>query len=399
MKALIAVALLTLVLLSSTSVAGAASTQSIKGVVVDGTAGAVLPTGLVVQLHEGGSATPSVVDRTTQAAADGTFAFSDVPVDPGFKYHLRVDYGGATYDVPVPAVGSDSSGPISVKVFEPTTSEDVLRIDSANWVIQSIDDQAQQVVVLETINLNNVSDRSYVGDYRGDPGSDSPGVLPRTLRLYLPRGASEFQPLAGLDPASLLPVAGGFVDTKPIQPGIHQIAYTYQIAYADGGMEIQKALPYPAAKLRVLAPNAGLEYRSDRLAAAGTLDLQGRPYLVLSADQVPANVNVTLDALGFPVSTVGRLDPNIVQAVGLAIVAIAIVAALVLGLRPFRSSRDNAIDPRQEILRSIARLDAQHADGRIDQHRYESERSQQKQSLLTLATGGAQSTSNAGSDG
>lgn len=389
MKIRAAFALLVLSLLLWPSAVGAVAPIAVKGVVVDGTAGASLAPGLIARLHDDTIGSTSYVDRAAPIGTDGTFAFDNVPMDPTKKYRVTVDYRGASYEAAIPNGASDGVSPITMTVFEPTTSEDVLRISSANWVIQSIDDQKQQVVVLETLDVVNSSDRAYVGDHRGDPGSDAPGVLPRTLRLYLPQGASQFQPLSGLDSSGLLPVAGGFVDTKPILPGVRQVAYTYEMAYAEGGMEIRKSLPYPTAKLRALVPNAGLDYRSDRLVAAGTLDLQGRSYVVLSADQVPANQDVTLDALGFPTTPVGRLDPATVQSVGLGIVAIAIFAAFILGLRAGRSSEADVADPRDELLRSIARLDAQRVSGRIDQRQYEQVRSEKKQALLALATGSA----------
>jgi hypothetical protein len=135
-------------------------------------------------------------------------------------------------------------------------------------------------------------------------------------------------------------VAGGYVDTQPVLPGAHQIAYTYRIAYAEGGMEIKKALPYPTQKLRVLVPNVGLDLRTDRLTAAGTVDIAGRPFQVLAADNLQANQNVTLDALGFPISPTARLDPQLMTTVGLAIVGLAVLAALILGLRPYRPRTD-----------------------------------------------------------
>jgi hypothetical protein len=328
-----------------------------------------------------------VPELTAPVGPDGRFTFDQVPIESAASYHVSVDYAGVMYDAAVPPASDVSATVLKITVYEPTTSEDVLHIGSANWVVESIDTDNQQVVVLETVDLVNTVDRAYVGDHRGDPGSDTPGVLPRTLRIYLPRGASDFHAVAGLDTSGLLPVAGGYVDTRPVLPGRHQIAYDYRIAYADGGMELRKSLPYPTQTLRVLVPNVGLQLRTDKLKAAGNIDLQGRQYVVLTADAVPPNTDVTLDALGFPAGLEGRLDPQTLQTVGLAIVGIAVVAAIALGVRPRSPKSAGEGDNRQEILLTIARLDADRAKGKIDQQDYDDERARQKKLLVGIASG------------
>jgi hypothetical protein len=329
----------------------------------------------------------AIPEQTAQVGPDGQFAFDQIPADPSTPFRVSVDYAGVSYDAAVPSATGNSLTALKITVYEPSTSEDVLKIDSANWVVESIDTANQQVVVLETVDLFNTADRAYVGDHRGDPGSDTPGVLPRTLRIYLPQGSSDFRPVAGLDASGLLPVAGGYVDTQPILPGRHQIAYSYRIAYADGGMELRHALPYPTQTLRVLVPNVGLQLRTDKLKNAGNVDLQGRQYAVLTADSVQPNTDITLDALGFPTDLNGRLDPQTMQTIGLGIVGIAVVAAIALGVRPKTSKSADDGDNRREILLAIARLDAQHASGKIDHQEYDDARARQKKLLVGIASG------------
>ena len=354
---------------------------SFSGKVVDGTSGASLPGGLVARLTGVTASGTAVAEPTATVGVDGRFAFENIAIDPTVSYAVLVDYGGATYSSPI-AAGTDGSSPIKVTIYEPTTSDATLQIDAATWVIESLDPTNQQVTVLETLALNNASDRTFVGDHHGDPGSDAPGVLPRTLRIVLPSGASGFIAQLGVDQATTLPVANGVVDTQPILPGQHQIGYTYHIAYSEGGAEIRKALPYPTKHLRFLGPDAGLDLRSDRLAMAGTMQIQNRPYVILSGDDIPANTVVTVDIFGLPSSPVGRLDPGTIQTVGLVAIGLAIVFALYLAWRP-ASSPAVAETERQSLIISIARLDDDYAASKTTpDETYRAQRDRLKRQLV-----------------
>ncbi|MGH2461757.1 MAG: hypothetical protein ACRDIY_23125, partial [Chloroflexota bacterium] len=247
-----------------------------------------------------------------------------------------------------------------------------------------------------TLVVANNGDRVYVGDHRGDPGSAVPGILPRTLRLSLPDGASDFQPQIGLDPSKLLPIESGFVDTSPVFPGQHDVAYTFRIGYAEGVAELHATLPYNTAKLRFLGPDAGLEFRTDVLADAGTTKIEGNSYRVLGADNLKADSTVTVDVVGLPAVPTDRLSPQDMQIGGIAIIVLAVVLATFLG---FRSRSTRLFDPlaeRRALLASIARLDDQYAAGQLGAERYRAERAQQKRQLIDLIVGARASASGPG---
>jgi len=369
---------------STIAPAQSASVQtSITGTIQNGTAGSPLPSGLVAHLRGMSAGQPSIPERSTSVDGRGGFAFEEVAIDPSVTYSVAVDYGGATYETAIP-VGGTATSPLLVTIYEPTTTDSSIQIDSASWVVEAIDPENQQLTILETVVLNNVGDRAFVGDHRGDPGSDAPGVLARTFRILLPQGASGFTGQIGIDASTTLPVANGVVDTRPILPGQHQYAYTYNIAYSEGGAEIRKAMPYPTRSLRCLVPNAGLDLRSDRLVAAGSVDVAGRPYLILTASDVPANSEVIVDMFGLPSSPVGRLDANTIQIAGLITILVAILVEIYLALRPARSAAAEAETERRSLIASIARLDDAYASREISDEVYHEERDRHKRQLVDL---------------
>ncbi|HUX88800.1 MAG TPA: hypothetical protein VMW65_17475, partial [Chloroflexota bacterium] len=234
----------------------------------------------------------------------------------------------------------------------------------------------------------NAGDRTYVGDHRGDPGSATPGILPRTLRLPLPDGTSDFQVVEGLDPGTLLPVENGYVDTAPVTPGNHQIVYTFKMGYSAGVAELHTALPYPASNVHFLAPDAGLQFRSDRLGDGGTTQIGGNNYRVLGTSNLKANDVITVDVVGLPELATSRLSPSAMQIGGLGVVGLAILGALYFGLRPRSTTWTDPLAERRVLLASIAQLDDRYATGQLNVDRYRAERTQKKRQLIDLMLGG-----------
>lgn len=376
--------------------AAAAGTETIAGTVVDGTKGARLPSGLVVTLQGGDQSHRVATKQTATVGPDGRFRFAGVPVDPAVSYVVATEYASVPYLSAVPKANGETTVPVTLTIYEPTTSDAAIRIDSASWLVGALDVGKQQVTMLALLTVNNTGDKVYVGDRRGDPGAAVPGVLPRTIRLALPQGASDFQLQMGLDPSALLPVADGYVDTQAVLPGKHDLAYTYRIGYAEGVAEIRTDLAYPTAKLRFLAPDAGLEFQSDHLADGGTTQIEGRNYRVLAADNLKADTTVTVDVVGLPAVGTDRLSPRDMQIGGLVLIALALVVAVYAGLRPRGKRQVDPFAERRALLVSIARLDDRYAAGQIGAERYQSERARQKRQLIDLILGGRASPSSSG---
>ncbi|HVB96322.1 MAG TPA: hypothetical protein VNG11_01190 [Chloroflexota bacterium] len=366
----------------------AASTGTLTGTVVDGTKGAQVPAGLSVNLIGVGQGHQFVVNQNAKIDSSGHFTFTGIPIDPSVTYVASTDYAGVTYTAPVVKPTSAGLPSVSLTIYEPTTSDAALKIDTVNWLLGAIDEQKEQVQVLAMFTIVNAGDRTYVGDHRGDPGSATPGILPRTLRLPLPDGASGFQVMEGLDPGTLLPVENGYVDTAPMTPGTHPIVYTFTMGYSAGVAELHTALPYPASNVHFLAPDAGLQFRSDRLGDGGTTQIAGKNYRVLGASSLKANEVITVDVVGLPEIAANRLSSSAMQIGGLVVVGLAILGALVFGLRPRSTAWTDPLAERRVLLASIAQLDDRFAAGRLNADRYRAERTQKKRQLIDLMLGG-----------
>jgi hypothetical protein len=381
--------LLVLVRISAAVAAPAKAPVTVSGTVVDGTAGAKLPPNLTLTLQGVDASHQFSSAGTTAPDAQGHFAFPGVTLTSGVNYVVTTEYDGAAYAADV-TVADGTPAPVTLSIYEPTTSDAALKLASASWVFGALDATSQQITVLEMFTLTNTGDHTYVGDHRGDPGSDAPGVQPRTIRITLPGGASDFSPLAGLDPSTVLPVANGYVDTAAVTPGDHQIVYSYKIAYADGVVEIQKPLSYPTDKLSFLVPDVGLQLRSDKLTSTSKVSMQGHTFVALSGTNLPANADVTVDVLGLPDPPTSRLSPDLMRILGLGIVVPLLAAAFTLGSRrgaPPRPRRVPAASDERALLTMIAALDDRYAAGAISAERYQQQRERRKRELIDLRLG------------
>lgn len=384
-----ALALAVTLLLVSFGSARAAETETIVGKVVNGTKGATPPSGLPVTLQGVGQGHALITNQTVIAGPDGQFRFTGIPADPSATYVVTTQYAGVPYLSEVPkAAGSPPSATVELTIYEPTTSDAAIRIESESWLLGSVDVEKQQATILALLTVINDGDRTFVGDHRGDPGAAVPGILPRTLHLSLPRGAAGFQPEMGLDPGRLLPVANGYVATDPIRPGKQDVGYTFQIGYAEGIAELQTDLLYPTTRLRFLAPDVGLEFRSDHLGDGGTVQIQGQTFRVLAADNLPANSTVTIDVVGLPAVGTSRLSPGAMQVGGISLIILGLAAAIYLGVRSRGTRQAQVLAERNALLAALAQLDDEYAAGRLELERYQAERAHQKRQLVDLLLSG-----------
>ncbi|MGH7861101.1 MAG: hypothetical protein ACREOS_02575, partial [Candidatus Dormibacteraceae bacterium] len=121
--------------LASLATVAAAGTESVAGTVVDGTAGASMPKGLVVTLQGVGVTHQITVRQTAAVSSDGRFSFADVPSDASVTYVVSTTYAGVPYLTAIPRANGQAIGPIQIKIYEPTTSDAAIQVLSQNWLL------------------------------------------------------------------------------------------------------------------------------------------------------------------------------------------------------------------------------------------------------------------------
>ena len=293
-----------------------------------------------------------------QPEASGRYSVN-LPLRPDNQVFVSVKFQGVTYStepVQVLAEGSTMIAPITVY---PTTDDDsVIRVESSTMVIANVDVSHQQMAILEMLTVVNDSNKVYIGDKRGEPGTGVPGVLNRTLTIELPTGAEQFKPLSGLDPEKLLPVGAGFVDTEPLMPGQRQVVYSYRIGYPFAVHQFVKPVTYQTDRLRVLIPDLGTEISSPDLQPVGTTELQGRRYQMLAGEDLSPGSKVSIQVADLPVrAPITPLDLPTLR------IMTVVLLALVLGGVVFYATRiERSLASSQEEVIPVTDNEDQPAD-------------------------------------
>jgi mono/diheme cytochrome c family protein len=356
----------------------------VSGRVINGTAGAGLPEGLLVRLRAFDMNADFIDAITTTVAADGSFHFEGI--DPTLPVQLEplVVYQDVSYfgdlDAAITLAPEQPEADVNITVYETTDDASAVRVERLHVVFDFAPDRAQ---VAELYILSNDADRVYVGTLETG-----------TLRLSVPADALSFQP--GGDPERYLTLADGIADTIPIPPGAStaESVLIYELAY-DGELELSRPMPFDASVVNVFVPDVGIAVSSDDLRPGGPFQAQNTTFQTYLADDLAAGDRLTLRLSGEPeISSAPTTTsphrpggPNQAQSIAIGALALAVAVALSflywqgrlsLRLRPAAQDRQSA------LLQAIADLDDAWATGQVKDEPYRARRARLKEELLEL---------------
>ena len=231
----------------------AQETISIRGKVVNGTAGIEGP---IVQDDGGSLAVLMLItgpDGTlsgtgqTQAAPDGSFVLNDAPVVEGGVYNLSVDYGGVFYGRSLTA--DDLPEEVVITVHEATEDATIMRVERQVMVISEIDAAERMVTATEFVRFTNPTDRTL----RPNLETARPGMF-SFMRFALPPDAADVRVQSNLSGGEIISVGSGFALAAPVPPGQHSVDFAYTFPYEGGSLEFRNSLPQGADIFQILVP-------------------------------------------------------------------------------------------------------------------------------------------------
>jgi len=234
--------------------------------------------------------------RVARTDSEGEFRFDGLPVSEETSFLVFVTYSSVEYESrDVTLTQEVPSAELEMEVFEPTTSDEALRVTLDHMVLQA-DAQKRVVSVLEVFQVLNGGDRIYINDGQ-DPGGQA------TFRLSLPEGATQVTAVSGVTSQDLVSTATGFADTSPLVPGEREISLGYEVPYAESDLLLQKTLLYPTDRFAVLVKDDGFTVRSSALSAAQQTQTGEERYLLLTGDSLPDGAGIDLSLSGLPTAS------------------------------------------------------------------------------------------------
>ncbi len=384
-------------LLAQPGLGPAGQALTIRGKVVNGTAGAEDPGSLVVlMLATGPDGTLSGTGQT-QAAPDGSFVLDGVPVAEGGSYTISVNYEDVFYGQSL--LLEQLSDEVVITVHEATEDAGIIHVERQVMVISDIDEAQSLATATEFVRFTNPTDRTL----RPNLETARPGMF-SFMRFALPPDAADVTVQSNLRGGEIISVGSGFALTAAVPPGEHSVDFAYTFPYEGGSLDFRNSLPQGADIFQILVPERWDGVEIEGLKLRPPVGIGEEVYRAWEGRDIPPGPGVQLRFEGLP-------EPGVLAQVGTALssgsfwitaipsaMGAVLLGLLLLGLvRRYGpaatvvtgadfvddDSRASATPKRAEMVASLAVLDERYQRGGMDQDDYLRRRA----SLVALALG------------
>ena len=269
--------------------------STVSGVLVNGTEGGAIPANATVLLHQFGIDSGSVDTFETTTDADGAFRFDDAPPTPdNSSAALVAIYGGTRYSRVLSP--SDSTNSLTLTVYESTQDVGVVTTTEQSIIVAGIDTATRRMAAVQLFTLENRSESTLVPDLSAPPmiGQFS------FLRFSLPAEATNLDVSTDLVGGEVIPVGTGFAITAPVQPGRHQVSFTFTVPYAGDTLAWRDNTLQGAESLRLLIPDEFGNIGVGGLNSQDDLTLGEITYRVWGTENLAPGAGVDLNLSGLP---------------------------------------------------------------------------------------------------
>ena len=258
-----------LLLLSTLSTTVRAEEGSIGGVIRSG--GEVVGAHRIMLIRFGPD---NDVQRTPgETNAEGEFLFENLSTGGSFTYFVGIRYQDQLHrSEPISLQDSPHRADLVLNLDDPSAQAlpaqpvaPTLQVMSHLMVIVK---RNEQLEVREILKIVNRGTTAFAGS--GDADSGSPHG---SFHLSLPKGYDELQGIEGLDPSLIRQHATGLVYTAPLEPGEHNLMFTYALPLQGKVMVILPRRTLPTDVLDVLVEEESLAATSD-LSFAGRVSVE-----------------------------------------------------------------------------------------------------------------------------
>lgn len=360
---------------------------TIRGTVINGTAGAEVPTDVPVLLLV--SDEPGGLLFTGQALTDrdGGFQFDDVPRTGQGVYALSVDYEGVFYDS---SLGfQDVMNEVRLTVYETTQDASVVRVTRQVLVIAGVDKKDREISAIEFVQLDNSSDRVLLPDLT-NPAQMS------FLRFALPLEADELNVRSNLPGGDVVSIGTGFALTSAVLPGDHALEFSFRFPYNGDSVSYRQSLPQGADVYQVLVPQRLAQVEVGPLLPISSIDIDGSEFRVWEERGFEPGQGTVLELTGLPQpGLASRLQKSITDGTFWKVAipgAVGVILALLLLFGAFKAPRpvsspvgassdeiDRDMAQREGLVREVASLDEEFQRGNVAEAEYH----YQREALIT----------------
>ena len=310
----------------------------------------------------------------------GSFEFEDLPSGEDRAYVLDAAFDGGSFPGGVVTIPSDGDViEIQQKVWDTTTDPRSIVIQRNNMFVLKGDEGAN---VIDSYTIINVSEEAYIGRGAATRATSDDPTAP-TLSFSFPQGAESIQVAeSDLDIPELLNTETGVGITSAVPPNETRITFAYGLRVNTGQVDLSRRALYPTLNLGVFA-EPPFVVDSTRLTEDGEVTIEGETYTRYRSEEDVTEGN------SIPMIATAQADNDTALILGAIAAGGLLVAILALALVQRRAHRPApAQEPtapsgetRDDLLVSIARLDLDYRNGKVDHDRWDTQRAELKSRL------------------
>ncbi|MCY3798868.1 MAG: cytochrome c [Chloroflexi bacterium] len=354
----------------------------IRGALVQGTAGSVLPADILVQLRYGNA---DLGFRVAEAITDGDgeFRFDDIPISPDYDYAVGAMYKGRLFSQRISAADlSAANHETTITVFDETNDPLAISVARINMSIEpvTLEDRGAGLYISQMLTYRNETDRVYTSGRGFDDGREA------ALLVQFPGGARFLSGDAGgryivIEGMEGLP--DSVIDTLPVLPGeVHQVFLAYWLPLADGAQFEQSFNNLIDAEVIVTLPD---EFRIEsdwlRQSADAGVGAGYKQYLAELTMDIDAQLRFGISSDPFATSSDDDWVVTSESLPALLFGALALVGTLLGAVAILTRRKSGEIDA---LASELARLEEDHDHGRINHDLYHHRRRELKAKLARL---------------
>ena len=317
----------------------------------------------------------------TIAEADGGFLFEDIPIQADLDYAVGAEYGGRLFSQRLfPLEEAERT----ITIYDETN--DPLAVSVARIALSlepaTLEGLGAGLYISQILTYRNDSDRIYTSGRGFEDGREA------TLLVQFPQGARLLSGDANGRYVVIEDVEGlpdSAIDTLPVLPGaVHDLLLEFWLPYQDAARyEQQFNNPIDADVTVTVSQELRLE--SDWL-RQGEANASGAFQTYSAALRLDRDPRLSFEISGDPFTTSSD-DRFVITSEALpAIVlgAVALAGALLGGFGLMKRRQDESGNEIDRLVAELARLEADHDQGRINHDLYHHRRRELKGKLAQL---------------